>query len=328
MRAALFLSLTLIVSCLHAGEAPPRYSVAVNVADTTTFEESVTLPPKLSKRICVSDGLSIDLHPWGPGDNWVEAVVIATVAGKDRRMGGLQKPPRQAGSLTHLAFSVCGDRIIALEREAPGRCSDLLPMAKPDPVFGNCEGYCTGPYEGMPDNIPESVTRIAPPDEAGTKLEITGRALDPNGKARAGIVVYAYQTDKDGIYPPADPPRGSFSNHHGKLRAWVRTGADGRFTFETVRPGSYGGNPEHIHMHVVEPNCATYQIDDVMFSGEPNLERLLKREGWRTTTPVAGSGIVSLSESGGTLIGTRDIHLGMNVKGYTPCSGVRSKSPN
>lgn len=328
MRTTFLLVCSLLATPSPASEAPPRYSIAVNVADRVAFQESVTLPPKSSQRIRVSETLSVDLHPWGPGDNWIEAVVVSTVAGKEHRIGGLQKPPRQAGSLTHLAFSVCGERIIALEREAPGRCADLLPMAKPDPVFGSCEGYCTGPYEGMPDRIPNGTTRIAPANEVGTKLVITGRTLDPEGYARAGIVIYAYQTNNEGVYPPADPPRGSFSNHHGKLRAWVRSGTDGRYTFETVRPGSYGGNPEHIHMHVIEPGCATYQIDDVMFTGEPNLEGLLKRPGWRTATPVAGSGIVSLSESGSGLKGTRDIHLGMNVKGYTGCDGKRSKSPN
>lgn len=328
MRAILALVGALLPVLSLASEAPPRYSVAVNVADRLAFQESVTLPPKSSQRIRFSESLRVDLLPWGPGDNWIEAVVVSTVGGKEARMGGLQKPPRQAGSLTYLAFSVCGERIIALEREAPGRCADLLPMAKPDPVLGKCEGHCTGPYEGMPDRTPDGKTRIAQQDEIGTKLVVTGRTLDSEGRARAGIIVYAYQTNKDGVYPSADPPRGSFSNHHGKLRTWVRTGTDGRYTFETIRPGSYGGNPEHIHMHVIEPGCATYQIDDVMFSGEPNLERLLKQAGWRTTTPVGGSGIVSLRESGGELRGTRDIHLGMNVEGYASCDGARSKLPN
>ena len=48
---------------------------------------------------------------------------------------------------------------------------------------------------------------------------------------------------------------------------------DGRYTFETVRPGSYPNsrNPQHIHMHVIEPGRCTYWIDDVLFTDDPLL---------------------------------------------------------
>jgi protocatechuate 3,4-dioxygenase beta subunit len=195
-------------------------------------------------------------------------------------------------------------------------------MAAADRVLGTCEGYCTGPYEGMPAQVPTGEARIAPRSEPGVPLTITGRALDADERPRAGVIVYAYQTDRQGLYPPAEPPRGAYSNHHGRLRAWVRTDADGRYTFHTIRPGSYGGNPEHIHMHVIESGCATYQIDDVVFGGEPNLERLLAIPTDKERKPAGGSGVVVLSGSESGWEGTRDIHLGRNVQGYTRCESA------
>lgn len=87
-------------------------------------------------------------------------------------------------------------------------------------------------------------TRIAPPDEPGDPLVVRGRLLSLEGAAAAGAVVFAYHTNRGGIYD--DPSRGP---HSWRLRGWARTDTEGRFTFETIRPGAYPGGtiPPHIH---------------------------------------------------------------------------------
>jgi protocatechuate 3,4-dioxygenase beta subunit len=248
-------------------------------------------------------------------------MVISTEGGADRRLGGLQ-PPYPGTEVLALAFSVCGDRIIALSEATPGRCADLPPMAKPDRALANCGGYCTGPYEGMPAII-TSHERIAPPSEPGEPLTVSGRVLGPDGRPRSGVIVYGYQTDRTGIYPAALPPRGSFSNYHGRLRGWARTDSKGRYVFDTIRPGSYGGNPQHIHLHVIEPGCSTYRIDDLMFASDPLLERLTPEQRQGVTPGVGGPGVGALRRKGNGWEVTRDIHLGQKVPGYEPCAAPK-----
>ena len=47
---------------------------------------------------------------------------------------------------------------------------------------------------------------------------------------------------------------------------------DGRFTFTTIRPGSYpsGNVPAHIHLSL-ETSCCGRQFDELMFEGDPFL---------------------------------------------------------
>lgn len=138
---------------------------------------------------------------------------------------------------------------------------------------------------------------------------LEGTVTDAAGRPAAGAIVYAYHTDDGGIYPAA-------ATRHGALRGWARTGEDGRYRFETIRPGGYPGQsiPQHVHMHVIEPGRATYWIDDVHFTDDPRFdaERGRARESGR-----GGSGIVTPHrDDDGVWRARRDIALGKNVPGY------------
>jgi protocatechuate 3,4-dioxygenase beta subunit len=89
-----------------------------------------------------------------------------------------------------------------------------------------------------------ATARIAPASEPGDPLRVRGQLRNLGGAAAAGAVVFAYHTDRGGLYD--DPAKGP---HSWRLRGWARTDRDGRFTFETMRPGAYpGGNiPPHVH---------------------------------------------------------------------------------
>ena len=128
-----------------------------------------------------------------------------------------------------------------------------------EPIVGlPCEG-CEAVFQGLPSAL-ASTARIAPSGEPGTPMTITDRVLGPDTRPRAGVVVDACQTNARGVYPPPSRAIGAAADRHGALRAWAVTGADGRYTFETIRPGSYPSRdtPEHVHMHVIERGCATY----------------------------------------------------------------------
>jgi protocatechuate 3,4-dioxygenase beta subunit len=227
-----------------------------------------------------------------------------------------------------MSFSECGDRAIALDhmrpfrRMRPGRCADLPPMAKPDRVLGQCR-ECAGAYEGMPVVI-DSRARIARPNEPGEPLVLTGRALGPDGRPRKGVIVYAYQADHFGIYPQADPPRSDASQYQGALRGWARTDDHGRYTFDTIRPGIEGDNPQHIHMLVIEPGCATYYIDEINFTDDPVYQQLPEARRRNKDHHWGGTGIVTPARQGQVWKATRDIHLGENIRDYTECSAGKS----
>jgi protocatechuate 3,4-dioxygenase beta subunit len=191
------------------------------------------------------------------------------------------------------------------------------PAGSAEPVVGlPCEG-CDAVFEGMPKEL-STRARIAPRGEPGQPMVLTGRVFGGDGNPRADVVVYAYQTDASGVYPAPAKSLSRWADRHGRLRGWARSGADGTYTFDTIRPASYPDQrvPQHIHLHVIEPGCATYYIDEVIFTDDPFLtpeerEEQPGRGGSGVTTPTR--------DANGTWRVLRDIHLGKNVPGYPGC---------
>jgi protocatechuate 3,4-dioxygenase beta subunit len=321
-----------LVGVAHAAEPPSSsasFDIRFNLADQREVHLAVTVPDMTAHRLQVDGDLSLELRisALASGGRWMEAAVVSTAGGASRRLAFSDWPvrPTDPVHVQWLSFSVCGDRIITLRDASPGRCADLLPMSKPDRLLGQCGtagNMCLGPYEGMPATI-SAHERIAPIGEAGAPMRISGRTLDADGKPRSGVIVYAYQTDEDGVYPAVHPPRSNASNFHGRLRGWARSDARGRYTFDTIRPGSYGGNPEHVHLHVIEPGCATYVIDDLIFGDDPNYLRLTPEQRQSETAGKGGSGVTKLRPRGEGWEVTRDIQLGRDIPGYESCAPAR-----
>ena len=116
--------------------------------------------------------------------------------------------------------------------------------------------------------------------------------LGADGRPAAGVLVYAYGTNAAGHYAPGPDPRGN-ERRHGRLRGWLRTGADGRYRIETVRPGPYPGrpDPQHVHLTVTPPGGPERWIDDVVFADDPRvtpawLARQARRGGPGLTRPT------------------------------------------
>ncbi len=145
-----------------------------------------------------------------------------------------------------------------------------------------------------------------------------GRVLNPDGLPQPGIVVYAYQTNSKGIYPESTQVQDLETRRQGTLRAWVKTDASGRYAFDTIRPGSYPAQdiPEHIHLHIIEPGCSTYYVDDIMFTDDPKLTPTQIR---RIARNRGGNGISTPLRKDGVWYVVRDIQLGQNIPGYRAC---------
>lgn len=189
-----------------------------------------------------------------------------------------------------------------------------------EPIVGlPCEG-CEAVFQGIPERL-EWKARIAPIDEPGESLFIEGTIRDARGLPAPGIVVYAYHTDSHGMYPTDETISGREAYRHGRLRGWALTDDNGRYAFETIRPAGYPGTdiPQHIHMHVIEPGCCTYSIDDICFEDDPRLTSDKRR---RLAGGRGGNGVtLPVRRSDGSWAVVRDIDLGAGIPGYPGCSG-------
>jgi protocatechuate 3,4-dioxygenase beta subunit len=109
---------------------------------------------------------------------------------------------------------------------------------------------------------------IAPAAEPGTPLVIHGRVFRAGGTTPApDMIVFAYHTDAQGHYdvPSAGP-------HSWRLRGWVKTDADGRFEFTTIRPAPYPRRNVAAHVHLsIEGPGVPRQSAGLLFEGDPLL---------------------------------------------------------
>lgn len=169
-----------------------------------------------------------------------------------------------------------------------------------------CEG-CEAALEVPPARL-GPVADAAGPDEPGDRLVLSGTVYRTDGQTPApGVVIYMHQTNATGEYAGGDPDT-TWSRRHGRLRAWAKTGADGRYRFNTIKPAPYPDHaePAHIHLTIAEPGRRPYFIDDVVFRGEA----LVTPEYLAERSNRGGSGVVDLvRDADGVWIARRDIRL-------------------
>jgi protocatechuate 3,4-dioxygenase, beta subunit len=187
---------------------------------------------------------------------------------------------------------------------ATGKGQTNTPAPRPD--LYNCEG-CDGAFERDAANM-NWQARIALPTEPGEAMRIEGHIVEADGQTPAsGVVVYAYQTNAEGLYADGSSET-EWSRRHGRLRAWVKTGTDGRYGFDTIKPAPYPNEnlPAHVHFTILEPDRRPYYIDDIVFDGEFGVTSSYRqRQELR-----GGSGIVKLKRTaGGSWRATRNIIL-------------------
>jgi protocatechuate 3,4-dioxygenase beta subunit len=149
-----------------------------------------------------------------------------------------------------------------------------------------------------PRDAPATAT-LAPKAEPGDRMRLVVAVEDAAGKPVRGAVVYAYHTDVNGSYGPggsSDP----------RLFGYARTGADGRITLDTIRPGPYpqGGNPAHVHVEIAAAGSTTH--DECWFAGDRFLrDDLVEHERKRGRL----SRVVTLEKKDGVWRGTWTLQL-------------------
>ena len=134
------------------------------------------------------------------------------------------------------------------------------------------------------DLEPEShEATIAAEDEPGERLTITGRVLvGGDRQPLAGARLLAFHTDAEGYYSV-----GGMDERNARLCAVVRTDAEGRYRFETIRPAHYatGGPPAHVHFELSAPGGGVRHFS-LNFEGDPLLRGRSGAETWSTVRPI------------------------------------------
>lgn len=179
-------------------------------------------------------------------------------------------------------------------------------------VGGPCEG-CEAVLEF--DREPGPVDTLPGFGDKGTQIKITGTIYRPDAKTPAeGVILYVYHTNQEGLYA-ADEDASGWAKRHGRIRGWVKTGKDGRYTFYTLWPGTYPdrSEPAHIHPTIFEPGGKYYWTDSFLFKGDP----LIREKDEFPVAPRCGSsGVMQMRKDGDLLVGERDFVLGKNIPGY------------
>lgn len=126
------------------------------------------------------------------------------------------------------------------------------------------------------EHAKEGPVTIAAPDEPGERVVVTGIFKDEKGKPLAGVLMYFYQTSAKGWYAAtAAHVRANSGDHkHARLFGYLKSGPDGTFEINTIRPGGYPRSdlPQHIHIVAsLEGHREVYS--EFLFDDDPRLTK-------------------------------------------------------
>lgn len=121
-----------------------------------------------------------------------------------------------------------------------------------------------GPKYIAPANAPSQAV-IAGRDERGERIIVTGRALD-QGQPVADVSVYVFHADAAGLYNT----EGRNSEDNARLFVALRTDAEGRYHYETIRPARVDGQAARVR-HIVNAPGYRPRFCDLWFGDDPIL---------------------------------------------------------
>ena len=148
------------------------------------------------------------------------------------------------------------------------------------------------------DTIPDFASK-------SQKLKITGTIYENDGTTPAkNVMLFIHHTDENGNFELKRQNKKRYVHHRG----WVKTDADGKYTFYTFVPGKYmySNKLKQILPIVKEPNKPEYKIETFLFDDDPQLTGKCRTK-VEETNP---NRILKLGKKEGLFIAKRDIILG------------------
>ena len=147
------------------------------------------------------------------------------------------------------------------------------------------------------DSIPDFESK-------SNKLKITGTIYLSDGKTPAkDVILYIEQPDENGDYELKTENNKRYVHHRG----WIKTNADGQYTFYTFIPGQVLRYKElkHIHPVIKAPGQPEYDMDALLFDNDPFSSKSCRKR-------LAKRGIDTILKpimKDNLLVATRDIVL-------------------
>ena len=138
------------------------------------------------------------------------------------------------------------------------------------------------PVHEAPASAP-STGRVVAEAEPGQPLSVSGVVVGADGAPIPNASLYIYQTDHEGYYgvkPASD-------NRNPRLKLFLRSDAQGAWSFETIKPGSYPNSqvPPHIHFEVAAPGRAP-KVFEIVFEGDPQVRPQMRNDPAFSVRPI------------------------------------------
>lgn len=143
-----------------------------------------------------------------------------------------------------------------------------------------------------------------------TKLKLTGVVYQSDGSTPANnVLVYIELANEDGEYELVNEAHG----HHVNHRAWIKTDADGRYTFYAFEPGATvqpstkptRRRSKHIHVTVKEEGKQAYELASFIFDNDPLVTKSCKKKLMKRGLDI----VLTTEEKDGVLVATKNITL-------------------
>ena len=119
------------------------------------------------------------------------------------------------------------------------------------------------------DSIPDFETKKE-------RLVLSGTIYQSDGVTPAkDVILYISQPDEDGDYLMKKANDKRYVHHRG----WIKTDADGKYTFYTFIPGNFWRNKEvkHIHPVIKEPGKPEQELAVFLFDNDPFLGKTCRK---------------------------------------------------
>lgn len=115
-------------------------------------------------------------------------------------------------------------------------------------------------------------------ETVGERIHLTGRILDGKGAVIEDAMVEIWQPDAGGIFPHPADPNGARADPHFRAFGRADTAADGRYTFETVKPGAIAlGAAPYINVRIFARGLLIHLVTRVYFDGEGSEDPVLRQ---------------------------------------------------
>ncbi|SDS34316.1 protocatechuate 3,4-dioxygenase beta subunit [Formosa sp. Hel1_31_208] len=165
------------------------------------------------------------------------------------------------------------------------------------------------PIYDYTDNLLSNTDTIPDFESKLNKLVISGTVYQSDGVTPAkDVILFIEQADENGDFDLRTRNDKRYVHHSG----WIKTNADGQYTFYTFVPGGDRryNQLQQLFPVIKESSKPEYELESFLFDEDPLLTKLCRK---RITKKGDPSRILKLKKEGDVFVAQKDITLGSNM---------------